>query len=105
MLTADTTASALLSYAQALAVCGGSDLVTIPVVTESGARADAQFLIGPASQILSLPVENSWPEPEDADLVADLSRRAGLRAPGADTLAASPMLDDAASSEPCMDYI
>ena len=42
-----------------------SDLVTIPVASEGGGIEHAHFLIGPASQLFDVPVENSSDAPFD----------------------------------------
>ena len=75
MLTADDVCKALLRYARALADTQSSDVVSIPVLAEGGARGNAHFLIGPASQLYSTPVSDAVEEIEDASLVEELQRR------------------------------
>ncbi|WP_314506771.1 hypothetical protein [uncultured Microbacterium sp.] len=75
VLTADDVCRALLRYARALADTQSSDVVSIPVLTEGGARGNAHFLIGPASQLYSTPVSEAVEEIEDASLVEELQRR------------------------------
>ncbi|PPI05205.1 hypothetical protein C5C63_14655 [Rathayibacter sp. AY1B8] len=73
MLVADVTCKAVLRYARALADVGKSDIVTIPVVTDGGSNASAHLLIGPASQLFSIPVENSHgDEPVDEEAIAQI---------------------------------
>jgi hypothetical protein len=73
VLVGDVTCKAVLRYARALADVGKSDIVTIPVVTDGGSNAYAHLLIGPASQLFSLPVENSHgDEPLDAEAIAHI---------------------------------
>ncbi|MBT2501678.1 hypothetical protein [Curtobacterium sp. ISL-83] len=72
VLTGDRTCKALLRYARALALANLSDIVQIPVITESGSRAYAHLLIGPASQIFSTPVPDSPDEPLDTDVIEKL---------------------------------
>jgi hypothetical protein len=60
----------MLRYARALSEASRTDVVTVPVITAGGSNAYAQFLIGPGSQFLSIPVENSSDEPFDAETVA-----------------------------------
>jgi hypothetical protein len=75
MLVADITCKAVLRYARALADVGKSDIVTVPVVTEGGSNASAHLLIGPASQLWSIPVENSHgDEPIDESAIAEIER-------------------------------
>ncbi|MWV49123.1 hypothetical protein GRS96_07510 [Rathayibacter sp. VKM Ac-2803] len=75
VLVADITCKAVLRYARALADVGKSDVVTIPVVTEGGSNAYAHLLIGPGSQLFSIPVEKSHgDEPVDEDVIASIER-------------------------------
>lgn len=71
-LTGDRTCKALMRYARALTAASRSDIVQIPVVTMGGSRAYAHVLLGPGSQILSIPVPDSPDEPFDAEVVAKL---------------------------------
>lgn len=75
VLSSDRVCKAMLRYSRALAEANQSDVVSIPVVTEGGSRAYAHFLIGPASQIFSTPVENSPDEPFDPEVVREMERR------------------------------
>ena len=72
VLTGDRTCKALLRYSRALAKAGLADVVSIPVVTEGGSSAYAQFLIGPASEIFSTPVPDSPDEPFDPAVIERL---------------------------------
>jgi hypothetical protein len=73
MLVGDVTCKAVLRYARALADVGRSDIVTVPVVTDAGSNAYAHLLIGPASQLFSIPVENSrGDEPLDEAAIAHI---------------------------------
>ncbi|MGA1835652.1 hypothetical protein VD659_01845 [Herbiconiux sp. 11R-BC] len=56
-LSGTAIAEALLHYAQALARAGDAAIVEVPVVTETGSRVGASFLIGPASQLVIEPVD------------------------------------------------
>jgi hypothetical protein len=73
--TGDEIAEALLGYARALARRNTSDTVFIPARTTSGDVDAVEVLIGPASQVVSEPVEFEGPEIEDAGVVAELERR------------------------------
>lgn len=81
VLTGDRTCKAVLRYARALAEVGKSDIVMVPVVTDTGSHAYAHMLIGPASQIFSTSVENAVAEPEDADIIEDLEQRTMMLQP------------------------
>lgn len=73
LLVGDLTCKAVLRYARALADVGKSDVVSVPVLTEGGGRAYAHLLIGPASQLWSVPIDSSEvEEPDDAEVIADI---------------------------------
>jgi hypothetical protein len=74
VLVDDRTCKAVLRYARALAVADKSDVVTIPVITDSGSRGNAHLLIGPASELFSTPVDNSPDDQYDPDVVLELER-------------------------------
>lgn len=75
VLVADQTCKALLRYARALARHGDSDVVTIPAISDTGSRGSAHLLIGPASQMWSVPVESGGDEPIDIDVIIDLEAK------------------------------
>lgn len=75
LLTGSDIASALLGYAQALAGVGASDTVEIPILDEDGAERRATFVIGPASQLISIAEPDGHPELEDAGVVAVLHEK------------------------------
>lgn len=74
LMTGDSTCKAVLRYARALAAASLADIVQIPVVTDSGSRAYAHLLIGPASQVFSTPVPDSPDEPLDQAVIERLER-------------------------------
>lgn len=82
VLTPDDVCKALLRYARALADTQSSDVVSIPVLAEGGARGHAHFLIGPASQLYSTPVSEPVDEIQDTALVEELQRRTRRLQPG-----------------------
>jgi hypothetical protein len=92
VLTADAVAIALLRYARALADTATSDVISIPVVAEGGARGHAHFLIGPASQLYSTPVAGAVGEVTDPQLVDELERRTRRLQPS--TAVWPDMIDD-----------
>ncbi len=79
--TGDELAEALLAYARALGRHGIADTVFIPGRTVEGDVDDVELLLGPASQIVSEPVELIGPDLEDAELVTRLRGLAAELAP------------------------
>lgn len=73
-LTSDGVAESVLAYSMALAQSGGSDVVRIPVLIETGPTW-AEIIIGPASQIATLEVDDTGTELDDAATIEDLRRR------------------------------
>jgi len=74
MLVSDHTCKAVLRYSRALANAGQADVVTVPVLIEGGVQASAHLLIGPASELFSVPVENSDEGPVDLEAIAEMER-------------------------------
>jgi hypothetical protein len=74
VLIDDRVCKAVLRYARALAISDQSDVVSIPVLTDTGSRGIAHLLIGPASELFSTPVDNSPDEGYDPDVVKKLER-------------------------------
>ncbi|AWB86411.1 hypothetical protein [Mycetocola zhujimingii] len=72
ILTGSEIARALVGYAEALAKVGSSASVDIPSLHEDGTLGRANFLVGPASQLVSETEDSTFPEVTDADLVAEL---------------------------------
>lgn len=70
--TGDALAEALMDYARALARHGIADTVFVPGRTMQGETDKVELLVGPASQIVSEPVELVGVEIEDQELVARL---------------------------------
>ncbi|WP_431220857.1 hypothetical protein [Leifsonia xyli] len=79
--TGDALAEALLEYARALARHDIADTVFVPGRTMQGDLDRIELLIGPASQIVSEPVDLVGAELEDADLVAHLKGLTAQLAP------------------------
>nr|WP_314841742.1 hypothetical protein [uncultured Microbacterium sp.] len=73
-LTGDRIANALLAYSRALGDDDRAEVVEIPVREDDGSVVTAQFLIGPASQIVVRPVTRQGEELEDDELVDRLKR-------------------------------
>ena len=82
VLVSDRTCKAVLRYARALAEADSSDVVSVPVVQE-GAVVLAHFLIGPASQIYSMPAVGGDDEPlEDEAIIRHLEEASRRMHPG-----------------------
>jgi hypothetical protein len=80
VVMADDVAEALLRYARELAVTQASDLLIVPVRGEDGKMATAEFLIGPASQLLAVPAAGSE-DGRDQAVIDEIDRRASLLRP------------------------
>lgn len=75
LYTGDAIAEALLDYARALARNGTADTVFVPSHTAEGDTGKTEMLIGPASQLVSEPVDLAGPELVDEQLVAQLKSK------------------------------
>ena len=75
ILVDDAVCKALLRFARALAENSTSDIVSVPVRGEGGATTNAHLLLGPASQLFTLPVSDATELPADAELIMDLEDR------------------------------
>jgi hypothetical protein len=75
VLVSDRASKALLTYARALAASSASDVVAVPAISEYSKPGYVHLLIGPASQLFSVPCDDQGPDPDDADIVADMERK------------------------------
>ena len=73
-MTGDAIATALLEYSRALGQEETAQIVEIPIVADDGSRAEAKFLIGPASQIVLKSVRTGLDELVDHEVVNRLRR-------------------------------
>lgn len=73
-LTGDDIASALLRCGQALASDEDARSVTIPILNDDGSRGSAEFLVGPASQIVARDVDTEFDELVDTGITDELDR-------------------------------
>lgn len=80
VVMADDVAEAVLRYARELAVSQASDVLIVPVVGENGQMATAEFLIGPASQLLAVPTAGTE-SGRDQSVIDEIDRRARLLRP------------------------
>ncbi|MGR2753689.1 hypothetical protein [Agromyces arachidis] len=74
LLTGNEIADAIVDYAAALAGRRAAASIDIPVRTDDGRTARAHMLIGPASQLVTEPIDSSTDELVDEDLVTRLRR-------------------------------
>jgi len=72
---ADEVCKAVLRYARALAKAGSSDLVVFPALSADNRRGYAHVLIGPASQLLSVPADEIGVDLTDPRMVEILEAR------------------------------
>jgi len=82
LMTGDDIADALLTLSVALAQTGSASTVEIPTVRGDGTHSTVKVLVGPASQIVAMPVESSHEELRDPHLVAHLSALTAELRPG-----------------------
>ena len=75
ILIDDAVSKALLRFARALAENSTSDIVSVPVRSETGSTTNAHLLLGPSSQLFSVPVAEAAELPPDTELILDLEDR------------------------------
>lgn len=75
VMVADQTCKAVLRYARALAKAEAADLVVFPALSTDHTQGMAHILIGPSSQILSVPMEDIGVDLEDPRMVEILEAR------------------------------
>src|SRR6478735_6392260 len=83
VLLADDVCDAILRYAQALADTQSSDVVTVPVLNPDGESVQAEFLLGPASQLYATVAGADVGDHDHAGVVEELARRTRLLHPAA----------------------
>jgi len=98
ILVGDLTCKAVLRYSRALANAGQSDIVSVPMLAEGGTTVLAHLIIGPASQIYSIPVEHAVADPDDPAIIERLETMTRELEPGRpswpDEMEDIPDLDD-----------
>ena len=93
VLMADDVCEALIQYARVLAATQASDVLVVPVIDEDGELLTAELLVGPASQLLAVPVLGVVESGRDQLVIDDIERRTRLLdAPAA---VARPAADEA----------
>src|SRR5215218_3539785 len=75
-VTSDMIAARLLKYAMLMGRMDTDDVVGMPAVADDGTIYRVDVLIGPASQITSVEVQDEDTEfPDEAEVVAELDKR------------------------------
>jgi len=80
VVVSDRMGDAVVDYARALAAESAADVVDIPVADGDG-TATARLLIGPSSQIISIPSHEPDVDLADGDIVDELRSRIRALAP------------------------
>lgn len=75
VIISDQVCKAILRYARALAKAETADLVILPAFTEDNRLGIAHILIGPSSQIMSVPTQEIDIDLGDARMVEILESR------------------------------
>ena len=75
VIVSDQVCKAILRYARALAKADTADLVVFPGFTDDNRQGIAHVLIGPSSQLLSVPTQELDMELDDARMVEILEAR------------------------------
>ena len=75
IIISDQVGKAVLRYARALARHQSSDLVVLPAFTEDFGKGVAHILIGPSSQMMSVPTAEFEIDLADAHMVEILESR------------------------------
>lgn len=82
VVVSDQVCKAILRYARALAQAHTADLVVFPAFTNENRRGMAHILVGPSSQLLSVPWDDVGVNLDDAGMVEILEARTVKLDPG-----------------------
>ncbi len=74
-LTSDTTADALVHLTAALGKAQNAQVVELPTVDQRGQVQIVLLVVGPSSQLVAVPEESPFEEPDSTAIVADLEAR------------------------------
>jgi len=72
-VTTDAAAAALIAYATALGTHSRTDSIAVPCILPSGRTGFTTVLIGPSSEMMTVPIEIPEAELDDADVLALLA--------------------------------
>ena len=75
VVTGDAIATLVVKYSEALAKADTAASIDIPVRVGESGMGTATLLVGPASQLISVPEPDDTAEIEDEDVVAHLQKR------------------------------
>ena len=89
-MMSDAVAEALLHYSEALAENQEAATIELPIVEPGGTLTTAEFLVGPASQIVSKHIETELEEPHAAEVVDRLHAMTRRLRPEAATESETP---------------
>ena len=90
-LTADAAANALVALAAALSHNNTSEAVTLPIIDAAGQLAEVYLLIGPSSELISMPEASPYAEPDVAAAIEALKKRTASMDASAVPAEAHPM--------------
>ncbi len=74
-LTTDAVADGLLDFVAALGERHEAESVAIPAITKDGTSVFVRLVVGPASELISVPVDSTLAEPDTSDFVSELLKR------------------------------
>ena len=74
-ITSDDGADALLGFAAAAALNEFADVIHMPAIDENGEPIIADLVIGPSSELLVVPSDSPFDEPDTTEIAASLRRK------------------------------
>ena len=80
VVMADDVCEALIQYARVLAATQASDVLVVPVIDDDGHQVTAEFLVGPASQLLAVPIIGAAERGRDQAVIDEIESRTRLLA-------------------------
>ncbi len=80
-ITTDAVADAIVDYAMTLAIVGAADIIEFPAIDSSGVQREVRMVIGPASQIASVGVDETFPDAPTDEAANEIRHRNQRRLP------------------------
>lgn len=74
-LTSDEIAKGLFRFVAALGEKHEAEALEVPAFADDGRAVLVQLVVGPASELLGVPEESVFEEPDSVDFVSELHRR------------------------------